>query len=88
MPSITSHADAPATAKKRAVNLTLSDSVVTQARNYTASLSATVEALLTDFVTAQQQAKATRLQQANGWCADWNGVHQAVGSFSDEHSTL
>ncbi len=96
MPSLTSHASAatpamafvPATANKRAVNLTLSDGVVSQARSYTANLSATVEMLLTDYVAAQQRAKATRQQQANGWCADWNAVHAAVGSFADEHQAL
>lgn len=79
---------APSSVNKRAVNLTLSDGVVTQARSYTANLSATVEALLTDYVTAQHRAQATRQQQASSWCADWNAVHAAVGSFADEHTTL
>lgn len=73
---------------KRAVNLTLSDGLVLQAKGYTANLSATVEALLTDYVAAQQRAKATRQQQASGWCADWNAVHSSVGSFADEYSPL
>ena len=73
---------------KRAVNLTLSDGVVSRARGYTSNLSATVEALLTDYVTAQQRAQVTRQKQASSWCADWNAVHVAVGSFADEHSTL
>ena len=96
MPSLTSHASSAApsvafvqaSANKRSVNLTLSEGVVTQARNYTANLSATVEALLADYVAAQQRAKATRQLQANDWCADWNAVHEAQGSFADEHSTL
>ena len=73
---------------KRAVNLTLSDGLVHQARGYTSNLSATVEALLTDYVAAQQRAQATRQQQASSWCADWNAVHALVGSFADEHTTL
>ena len=77
-----------ATASKRAVNLTLSEGLVVQAKGYTANLSATVEALLTDYVSAQQRAHATLQQQANGWCADWNAVHASVGSFADEHTTL
>ena len=96
MPSRGSHAGAPlsagafakSNANKHPVNLTLSDSVIKQARNYTTSLSATVEALLTDFMTAQQQTKATRLQQANGWCTGWNAVNMEVGSFANQHSTL
>lgn len=87
-PGASSIGFASATALKRPVNLTLSDVVVTQARNYTANLSATVEALLTEYVAMQQRAQATRQQQANGWCADWNAVHAAVGSFADEHTTL
>ena len=78
----------PTATTKRAVNLTLSDGVVSQAKSYTANLSATVEALLTDYVAVQQRAKATRQQQADGWCADWNAVHAAVGSFADEHQAL
>jgi post-segregation antitoxin (ccd killing protein) len=66
----------------------LNDGLVLQAKSYTTNLSATVEALLTDYVAAQQRAKATRQQQANDWCAEWNGVHSSVGSFADEHSTL
>jgi len=77
-----------ASANKRPVNLSLSEGVVRQARNYTANLSATVQVLLADYVAAQQRAKATRQQQANYWCADWNAVHEAQASFADEHSTL
>lgn len=96
MSSLTYHASSAApsmafvqaSANKRPVNLTLSEGVVTQARNYTANLSATVEALLADYVAAQQRAKATRQQQANDSCADWNAVQEAQGSFADEHSTL
>ena len=87
-PAASSIGFSSATAHKRAVNLTLSDSLVSQARGYTSNLSATVEALLTDYVAAQQRAQATRQQQANGWCADWNAVHAAIGSFADEHTTL
>jgi antitoxin CcdA len=96
MSSLTSHANSAASSKafvqasanKRPVNLSLSEGVVRQARNYTANLSATVEVLLADYVAAQQRAKATRQQQANDWCADWNAVHEAQASFADEHSTL
>jgi antitoxin CcdA len=79
---------APSAAPKRAVNLTLTGGVVAQARSYTSNLSATVDALLTDYVAAQQRANATRQQLASGWCADWNTVTAASGSFADDHSTL
>lgn len=76
------------TARKRPVNLTLSEGLVAQAKTYTDNLSATMESLLADFVASQQQAQLTRQQTADVCVADWNAVHAAVGSFADEHSTL
>lgn len=81
------HSSAP-TARKRPVNLTLSEDVVAQAKTYTNNLSATMESLLVDFVASQQQAQLTHQQTADACVADWNAVHAAVGSFADEHSTL
>ena len=74
--------------RKRPVNLTLSESLVAQAKNYTSNLSATMESLLAEFVAQQQQTNLTRQQMADACAADWNAVHAAVGSFADEHSTL
>ena len=74
--------------RKRPVNLTLSEGLVAQAKNYTSNLSATMESLLADFVASQQQAVLTHRQMADACAADWNAVHAAVGSFADEHSTL
>lgn len=77
-----------AATRKRAVNLTLNVDLVAQAKVYTNNLSATMEALLTDYVAQQQQTKASRQQMADACAADWNAVHASVGSFADEHSTL
>ncbi len=74
--------------RKRPVNLTLNEALVTQAKAYTSNLSATMEALLADFVTSQQQAQRSRQQLADTCATDWNAVHAAVGSFADEHTTL
>ncbi len=74
--------------RKRPVNLTLSESLVAQAKNYTSNLSATMESLLAEFVAQQQQTHVTRQQMADACAADWNAVHAGVGSFADEHSTL
>lgn len=74
--------------RKRPVNLTLNEALVAQAKVYTSNLSATMEALLSDFVASQQQAQQARQQLADTCAADWNAVHAAVGSFADEHSTL
>ncbi len=74
--------------RKRAVNLTLNEGLVAQAKTYTSNLSATMEELLTAYVAQQQQARLARQQQADAAAMDWNAVHASVGSFADEHSTL
>jgi post-segregation antitoxin (ccd killing protein) len=74
--------------RKRAVNLTLNEGLVAQAKTFTSNLSATMEELLTAYVVQQQQTRATRQQQADAAASDWNALHAAVGSFADEHSTL
>ena len=74
--------------RKRAVNLTLNEGLVAQAKTYTSNLSATMEELLATYVVQQQQARLTRQQQAATAVSDWNALHASVGSFADEHSTL
>ena len=75
-------------ARKRAVNLTLNQELVVQAKTYTHNLSATVEELLSGYVVGQQQARANREQAAQACTTQWNALHQRIGSFADEHSTL
>ncbi len=77
-----------APARKRPVNLTMSEDLVAQAKAYTDNLSATMEALLAEFVARQQQAQRDRQRQADICAADWNALTLAIGSFADEHSTL
>ena len=79
---------ASAPIRKRAVNLTLNEGLVAQAKTYTSNLSATMEELLAAYVAQQQQTRLSRQQQADAVATDWNAVHAAVGSFADEHSTL
>jgi post-segregation antitoxin (ccd killing protein) len=74
--------------RKRAVNLTLNEVLVAQAKTYTKNLSATMEALLAEFVMAQQKAHLNRQQAADECVADWNALNASMGSFADEHSTL
>ena len=75
-------------ARKRPVNLTLSENLVAEAKTYTNNLSAAVEELLAAYVVEQQQARQGCQQLADACVADWNVVHDKVGSFADEHSTL
>jgi len=74
--------------RKRPVNLTMNESLVTQAKAFTNNLSATMESLLAEFVAAQQSALRNRQEVADACAADWNAVHASIGSFADEHSTL
>jgi antitoxin CcdA len=75
-------------ARKRPVNLTIDETLVTEARTYTNNLSATIELLLAEFVAAKQSAQSDRQRAADACADDWNTVHASIGSFADEHSTL
>ncbi|MFT3800386.1 MAG: type II toxin-antitoxin system CcdA family antitoxin [Burkholderiaceae bacterium] len=74
--------------RRRPVNLTLSEELVASARRYSDNLSATVEALLSGYVRQQERAHQERLRQAQVCANEWNDVHDALGPFADEHSTL
>ena len=74
--------------RKRPVNLTLSEGLIAELKDYTSNLSATAEELLTAYVVEQKQARSSRQQQADQTVAGWNALHAQVGSFADEHSTL
>jgi antitoxin CcdA len=74
--------------RKRPVNLTLNEALVTQAKAYTNNLSATMESLLEEFVLSQQKAQRDHLRVADACATDWNTVHESFGSFADEHSNL
>ena len=41
-----------------------------------------------DFVAAQNHEQSQRQQEADACVANWNAVHEAIGSFADEHTTL
>ena len=73
---------------KRPVNLTLNQALVAQAKAFTPNLSATVEELLTEYVFDQRRAQQERARVADACSSSWNALHDAVGSFADEHSPL
>ena len=73
---------------KRPVNLTLNQALVAQAKAFTPNLSATVEELLAEYVVDQRRAHQERARVADACSSAWNALHEAVGSFADEHSTL
>ncbi len=75
-------------ARKRAVNLTLNEELVSQAKGMTGNLSGVVEQLLADYVVKQHNARQEKLQNAELAAQGWNVFSEQYGSFADEHSTL
>ncbi|MDR2838776.1 MAG: type II toxin-antitoxin system CcdA family antitoxin [Azonexus sp.] len=73
---------------KRPVNLTLSETTVEQARQFTGNLSATVEALLAEFVAKESAAHNDKHQLYAQVAEAWNQFEATHGSFADEYSTL
>jgi antitoxin CcdA len=79
---------APRSTLKRVVNLTLSKSLVDQARLYSSNLSATVEMLLINYVNAQSKINQQKIQTAQKLSTQWNLVNDQLGSFADEYPNL
>ena len=75
-------------ARKRAVNLTLNEDIVAQAKALTPNLSAVVETLLSGYVVQMQREKLSRQEQVKQVAGLWNGFNEQSGSFADEYSTL
>ncbi len=75
-------------ARKRAVNLTLNEDLVSQAKGMTGNLSGVVEQLLADYVLKQNNMRQEKLQNAELAAQGWNAFNEQSGSFADEHSTL
>jgi antitoxin CcdA len=74
--------------QKRPVNLLLSEESVQQAREYTSNLSATVEALLLEYVERERAARLTKQQLGDAISEAWNQFRATHGAYADEHSTL
>ena len=75
-------------ARKRPVNLTLSENLVEQAKAMTDNLSGVVENLLAEFVQKEQRAMLTRSEVIEDTVALWNEFERKTGSFADQYSTL
>ena len=75
-------------ARKRAVNLTLNEDLVTKAREVTDNLSGVVESLLADFLAKEEQRLVAEAQLVRETVATWNRFAEKMGSFADEHTTL
>jgi antitoxin CcdA len=75
-------------ARKRAVNLTLNEDLVAQARAITENLSAVVESLLAEYLAQERQRRAAHAETVRETVAVWNRFAERTGSFADDHSTL
>lgn len=75
-------------ARKRAVNLSLNEDLVTQARDVTDNLSGVVESLLADFVYEEKKRRSDEIQAVKEAVATWNAFAEEHGSFADDYSTL
>jgi post-segregation antitoxin (ccd killing protein) len=75
-------------ARKRAVNLTLNEDLVAQAKSMTDNLSEVIESLLADFLTMEKQRRAAEAQAVQATIETWNRFAEKHGSFADQHSTL
>lgn len=75
-------------ARKRPVNLTLNEDLISQARALTDNLSNTVETLLADYVREERSERAEKVKALRSTIATWNDFNAKSGTFADEHSTL
>ena len=75
-------------ARKRPVNLTLNEELVTQAKGMTNNLSGVVEQLLADYVMKQNNVRQEKAHRADVAAKALNPFNERSGSFADEHSTL
>lgn len=77
-----------APARKRPVNLTLNEDLVTQARKLTDNLSGVVESLLSDYVEHERRQQVAKGNSAAAAAAMWNDFNGKHGSIADEYSPL
>ncbi|HEX4023159.1 MAG TPA: type II toxin-antitoxin system CcdA family antitoxin [Steroidobacteraceae bacterium] len=81
-------ADFDMAARKRPVNLTLNEDLVSQAKSMTDNLSAVVESLLAQFVSRERRERLQRSQAVEATVAAWNEFNSKSGSIADEYSSL
>ena len=81
-------ADFDMTARKRAVNLTLNEDLVSQVKSMTDNLSAVVETLLAEFVNRERRERLQRSKALEATVDVWNRFNSKSGSIADEYSSL
>ena len=76
------------TASKRAINVSLNDDLVRQAKLYTRNLSGTLEELLDDFVTRERARRHDEDAALDRVVGALNAHHAEHGLLSDEFPSL
>lgn len=80
--------DFDTTARKRPVNLTLNEDLVSQAKSLTDNLSGVVESLLSGYVAKARDERLARSEAVESTVKMWNDFNAKLGSIADEYSTL
>lgn len=80
--------DSDAVARKRPVNLTLNEELVTQAKSLTDNLSGVVESLLTGYVAKARDERLAKSKVVESAVKMWNEFNSEAGSIADEYSSL
>jgi antitoxin CcdA len=75
-------------ARKRPVNLTLNEDLVSQAKLMTDNLSGVVESLLSEFVERERKERLVKTKVVEATVATWNKFNSKSGSIADEYSSL
>jgi antitoxin CcdA len=73
---------------KRAVNMTLSEDVVREARKLTQNLSETVEQLLSQFIQAEQARNDDNERRIDATIGMLNEMYDRDGGLAEEFSPL
>lgn len=76
------------TTSKKPVNLSLNEALVAESRIYCNNLSAKVEEMLQTYVASEREARQLGREEAERAVSMWNALHDSVGSYADDHSTL
>lgn len=80
--------DRDAAARKRPVNLTLNEDLVSQAKSLTDNLSGVVESLLSGYVAKARDERLANLKAVESTVNLWNDFNAKSGSIADEYSSL
>ena len=75
-------------ARKQAVNLTLNEDLVNQAKGLTDNLSQVVDSLLSGYLAKAREEQLARSAALESTVKVWNDFNAKSGSIADEYSSL